>query len=210
MTTDSQATAPETTEVPASTDTTAAPQGETAQSTPASPQDWERRYKAAQAELTRQAQARAKAERELSELQAAADEPDEDEQEATPRKRASRSSADAELWQQRALEAEWVNAQSIYGEDIIGAYTAAAELLDRAQTPADYVGAFEAYHQARLEGATPAAAAQRTSPPAQAQAVLPRADSNRSDAPPDLTKQIEEAKRSGDLMAFVKAKLAGG
>lgn len=111
------------------------------------------------------------------------------------------------------LEADsWRAAEALYGEGAVEAYTAAYEIFERAQTPADYIAAFEAYHDIRANGGSPADAAAGASgaQPARrsrAEAVQPRVDLNQSDAGPDLNddKKVAEARKSGDLGQFIHA-----
>lgn len=200
-------------DAPATADTQEAPAPDTAANTQQSqqPNDWEARYKALQAEATRKAQALAAKERELAELQALADEePDEDEDGQPVRRstRARTSQREAEL-EAQLQQAEWTIARSIYPDAVIDAYEAAATLLEQAETAADYVGAFEAYHLARSQGATPQQAAESFGGPPPA-AVMPRADSNRSDAPvlPEIEQKLREAEKRKDLQGWVGAQLA--
>jgi hypothetical protein len=104
----------------------------------------------------------------------------------------------------------WGVAEARYGEVAVEAYTAAYAIFERAQTPADYIAAFEAYHEIRSQGGTPAdaaAAAGAGTKRTRAEVVQPRVDPNRSDAGPDRTstKELEEARKSGNLESFVKA-----
>lgn len=211
-------TQPET-DAPAEADTQEVPAQDTAANTQQSQQpiDWQARYRALQAEATRKAQALAAREAELAELRSyAEEEPDEDEegQPVQRTRRAGRTNQrEAEL-AEALEEAEWTIARSIYPDEVIDAYATAATLLEQASTAADYVAAFEAYHLSRAQGATPqqaAAAFDGNPPPA---AVMPRADSNRSDAPvlPELENQLREAERKKDLGGWVAAmrRAAGG
>lgn len=208
-----------TADAPAEADTQEADAPDTATNTQQSQQpiDWQARYKALQADATRKAQALAAKEAELAELQSYADEePDEDEDgEPVQRtRRVSRTSQrEAEL-EAQLQEAEWTIARAIYPDPVIDAYETAATLLEQAQTASDYVAAFEAYHLSRSGGSTPQeamASSDGAPPPA---AVMPRADSNRSDAPvlPEIEQQLREAERKKDLTGFVSAmrKLGGG
>ena len=200
MTTDSQATAPGEIEAPASADT-APSTDDTAKNTQASPPvDWQARYKAAQAELTRTKQEAAILRRAAEDV---AEDEDEEQEVVQPRKRGRNLQAELEAAQARAEAAEWVIAESVYGGDAIEDYNASAELFNEAQTVADHLAAFEAYHQRRMarEGraAPPAPAA-----PAREQAVQPRVDSNRVDLLPNEV-EIEEAARKRDGPGFVGA-----
>lgn len=206
-----------TADAPAEADTQEAAAPDTAANTQQSQQpiDWQARYKALQAEATRKAQALAAREQELAELRSGAyEEPDENEDgEPVQRTRKVSRTSQREVELTEALEeAEWTIARAIYPDEVIDAYGAAATLLEQASTAADYVAAFEAYHLARSQGATPeqaAAASGGTPPPA---AVMPRTDSNRSDAPalPEIEQEIREAERKKDLAGFVAAKFKLG
>lgn len=111
----------------------------------------------------------------------------------------------------QSLSAEsWELAEARYGPEAVGAYGAAYRILERAQTPADFIAAFEAYHNVRSQGGTAedaaAAASGSGTRRSRAQAVQPKVDPNRSDAGPDLTdKDVEEARKSNDLGTFVHA-----
>jgi hypothetical protein len=180
-----------------------------AEATPPSPAptvDWENRYKAAQAELTRQQMARAQAERERDALKLGS-EPDDDPDVSTPPRPAKRNSEAAVEWQKRALAAEWQNASSVFGAEVIADYTRSAELLSSAATPADYVNAFEVYHQARSKGMTHQQAVAEAAPPPTAPVV----DSNRSDGPllTEVDQKLREAAAANDLKGWIAAKLRG-
>lgn len=104
----------------------------------------------------------------------------------------------------------WRLVEQLYGSEAVDAYEAGYRILRVAETPADHVAAFEAYHEVRMGGGkapadekAPAAAKGRT----KAEAVQPRVDTNQSDAGPDpsIDKTIEEAKGKGDLMGFARA-----
>jgi len=168
--------------------------------------DWENRYKAAQAELTRQQMARAAAERERDALrmQQQVEPEDEDEGIPTPARPARRTPDQTSEWQKRALEAEWQIARSVHGEDVIAAYSGASELLKSATTPADYVNAFESYHMARSKGMTHQEAVAQSTP-----APEPvRVDSNRSDAPPlPDDEKLREAAEKKDMTGWIAARL---
>jgi hypothetical protein len=109
-----------------------------------------------------------------------------------------------------ALEADsWTLAEQVYGGDAIEAYRAAADLLERAVTPADYLAAFEAYHSIRSgEGE---AAAPTSGKPSRAEATTPRVDANRSDLGPDLQdaqEKLSEARKGKSLANFTNAATA--
>jgi hypothetical protein len=208
---DSTPTQP-TPDAPATADTPTAAAPDTGANTQQSPQptDWESRYKASQAELTRKSQALIARERDLEDLRAASTESDEGDEEAPqPGRKPNRQAETIAKYEERLAEAEWTIARSIYDDSTIDAYSSAATLLESAETATDHVAAFEAYHQARLGGATPAAAAPTVGAPPPS-AVAPRADSNRSDAPvlPDVEAQLREASEKHDLGLGVKALLA--
>jgi len=207
-TTEPTAPLPETAPAPI-VDTPVAATPVPAEATPQSPAptvDWEARYKAIQPELTRQQQARAAAERERDALRSSRSEPD-DEGIPTPAQPAGRTPEAAQVWQKRALEAEWQIAKSVHGEEVIAAYGSAAELLRSAATPADYVNAFEAYHQARSKGATHQQAVAEATPTP----VAPVVDSNRSDGPllTEVDQKLREAAAAKDLRGWISAKLSG-
>lgn len=191
-------------EEPAEADTPEQTDSGTDANTPAPPAsaDWEARYKAAQAEMTRKAQALAAAERRLAEMQSD-DDGDEDEPAQRSRKASRTSQREAEL-EAQLQESQWVIARSIYPEDVIDAYSAAADLLESATTPADYVGVFEAYHLRRSQGMTP----QQASAPARKSSQPSRVEAPRTE--PDLTglsNQAAEARKKGDLAGWVGALL---
>ncbi|HEY6014502.1 MAG TPA: hypothetical protein VIU37_10855 [Candidatus Limnocylindrales bacterium] len=109
----------------------------------------------------------------------------------------------------RATQDSWALAERIHGEEAVDAYRVAWDLIERATTPADYVTAFEAYHQVRLgknvDGSEPAKGSGK---PDRAAALQPRVDANQSDAGPDLQdadKKLSEARKGKDLGAFVAA-----
>jgi hypothetical protein len=181
-----------------------------AEATPPSPAptvDWENRCKAAQAELTRQQMARAAAERERDALKLDRSESDDDPDVPTPARPAKRNSEAAVEWQKRALEAEWQIARSVFGEEVVSAYGTAHALLNSAATPADFVNAFETYHQARSKGMTHQQAAAEAAPPPPSPVV----DSNRSDGPSltEVDQQLREAAAAKDLKGWIAAKLRG-
>ena len=203
-TTEPAAPLPEPTQDPSGTPDAATPVP--AEATPPSPAptvDWEARYKALQPEVTRNQQARAAAERERDALKAAQTRVD-DEEVPIPAQPARRTPEASEDWQRRALEAEWQIARSVHGEDVIAAYGPAAELLKSAATPADYVNAFETYHQARSKGMTHQQAVAQAAPPPE-----PVVDTNRSDGPllTELDQKVREAASAKDLTGWIAAKL---
>ena len=178
-------------------DTQADGEQDTAPDTQGSTADWESRYKELQKRATR-----AERERDLLRQQATttSDEDEEDEEVAEP-KPATRSKTNDRV--QRDL---WNLAEQLYGENAVEAYGRAQRLVERAETPADFIAAFEAYHEARLKGSAPAAAAQAQGE----QPTQRRIESNRPDASPDLTQldqKAEAAKGRGDLRGFLAAQL---
>lgn len=188
------------------------PEGESDEQATETPQasaavDWEARYKELEKVHGRQAH-------ELGILRRGepAEEPDDDEDddeaEAAPEP-PSREGPDRYV---SRLESEsWEFARQQYGDEAVDAYTAAYRVLRRAETPADHIAAFEAYHDVRSKGGTSAEAADAattTKKPTRQQAVEPQVDLNRSDASPDLDDlehQFAEATAKGDLGSFVRA-----
>jgi hypothetical protein len=203
VTTDSTATAPAEEIAPATADT-ATPADDTAKNTQASPPvDWQNRYKAAQAELTRTKQEYAALRRAAEEVEYE-DEDEEAAEPAPPQRRGRNLAAELEAERAKREAAEWTVAESVYGEEIIGAYNVAADILNAAETAADYVAAFEAYHERRLAGLAPAqAAAPPPAAPSREAAVTPRVDSNRVDLLP-VELATEEAKRTKDMSGYVR------
>ena len=182
-----------------------------AEATPPSPAptvDWEARNKALQAELTRQQMARAAAERERDALKLDRPEPDDDSDGPTPARPAKRNSEAAVGWQRRALTAEWQIARSVFGNEVVDTYEVSAGLLGSAATPADYVNAFETYHQARSKGMTHQQAVAKVVPPP----TSPVVDSNRSDIPAsaELIQEVREAVEKKDLLGGIKSLLRQG
>ena len=154
--------------------------------------DQDARYAEAQATITRQSQELAQWRKQAG----AATESDGDE-----------AGSDPSL---SALEADsWTLAEQVYGGDAIEAYRAAADLLESAVTPADYMAAFEAYHSIRSgESAAPDATSDK---PTRAQATTPRVDANRSDLGPDLQdaqEKLSEARKGKSLADFTNAATA--
>lgn len=114
----------------------------------------------------------------------------------------------------RATQDSWALAERLHGAEAIDAYRVAFRLVERAQTPADHVTAFEAYHKIR-SGELPAPASgkagDKAKAPTRAEATAPRVDANRSDPGSDLAnaqEQIVEAKRKGSLPGFAAAAAA--
>jgi hypothetical protein len=206
--TDSEPTQAAPEAAPAVADTQPPAPPDTGANTQQSPQpiEWEPRYRALQSDYTRTKEKALAMERELTELRSNAT-VENDEGVPVPRKdRPPAGQREAEL-QARLQEAEWTIARAIYPEPVIEAYASAATLLEGAQTAADYVGAFEAYYMARSQGATPQQAAAAAAPPS---AFMPRADSNRSDAPvlPDTATKLREAEQRKDMTGWFEAKIA--
>lgn len=109
-------------------------------------------------------------------------------------------------YQQRLESDSWTLAERVYGADVIEAYSAAAELYDKAVTPADYLAAFEAYHDIRSGKGAEAPAG--SGKPTKAEASQPRVDANRSDLGPDLQEaddKLAEARKGTSLDSFVNA-----
>lgn len=161
------------------------PDDETEDTEPADqpdPTDPEARQKEAQRTITRLSQENAR----LRELAEEADEDDEPE------------GPTDELTAKFESES-WALAENTYGTEAIKAYSTARRLASRATTPADWVGAFEAYHQARAgEGKAPAKKA------AASDGLEPR----ETDLGPDLQKaqeKLTEARKGTDLKAFTEA-----
>ena len=180
---------------------------EQAKETPESEQpiDWEARYKEAQKAISRQGAELKILRRGEVESDEADDEEYEDEaDDAEPAQPQSRGAAQLE-------RDSWELAEQRYGPEAIEAYASASRIINRASTPADFVAAFEAYHEIRSNGGSKeeaTAAATGTQKQSRAKAVEPRVDLNRSDAGPDLNdleSQFAGAKAKGDLKGFVHA-----
>jgi hypothetical protein len=152
--------------------------------------------------------ARAAAERERDALKFERSTEPDDDSEPTPARPAKRNSEAAAEWQKRALAAEWQIAASVHGGEVMAAYQKAAELLNSAGSPSDYVNAFRVFHQelAKAE-AQPPAAPEAPAPPPSAPV-----DSNRSDSPPlaEVDQKLREAAATGDLKGWLKARLSQG
>lgn len=142
--------------------------------------------------ITEQALENKRLQKELEAARSQAQEPDEGD-EADP-------GIDEYIEDQNALLAA-----ELYGEDVVNAAQAVWPLLESAQTTADFMALFEAYHEKRSAGATAteAAAAAGTTNGAQSRqdALAPRVDTNRSDGSPDSSR-LEEARKSGRLDQF--------
>jgi hypothetical protein len=165
--------------------------------------DWETRYQEAQQLIARQGH-------ELG-LYRAGQAPEDDGAEGEPDEGYEPQTPQGEDPYVSRLEGEsWSLAESLYGTEAVVAYTAANRILARAETPADFLAAFEAYYEVRSGGGTPADAVAAAAPAAgrtRADAVQPRVDANRSDAGPDPSEvaKLEEARKQGNLAAFTGA-----
>lgn len=113
---------------------------------------------------------------------------------------------------ERATQDSWALAERVHGTEALDAYRVAYDLIERATTPADYVTAFEAYHQVRLgknvDGSEPA---KDSAKPSRGAALTPKVDANRSEPGPDLQdadKKLSEARKGKDLGAFANAAAA--
>ncbi len=175
----------------------------TAEDTQGSSVDWEKKYREAQKVISKQGQELGLyRQQSTDESDEDEEEDEEDEPEPQPRQR-ERASED------RLAGDSWVLAEQLYGAEAVTAYGKAAKLWNRAVTPADHVAAMEAYHEARLAGATPQQAA---SPQAQGNAPQPRIESNRPDEGPNQTeidRKAEAAKAKGDSRGWLSAQLEG-
>jgi hypothetical protein len=155
--------------------------------------DLETRYAEAQATLTRQAQELA-----LFRGKAKADEPVE-----TP------AAAPGDDYMARATQDSWALAERLHGAEAIDAYRVAYRLYEAAATPADFVTAFEAYHDIR--SGKVAETAKGSGKPSRTAALAPRVDANRSDPGPDLAnadEKLAEARKGTSLSAFAAAAAA--
>ena len=127
-----------------------------------------------------------------------------------PAASSSASEASSDDFLARATQDSWTLAETIHGAEAIEAYRVAFDLYDKAQTPADYVTAFEAYHQIRsgkAPGASKAADAPAAGTKTRAEATQPRVDANRSDpgSDPNADEKLSEARKSGSLDQFARA-----
>jgi hypothetical protein len=190
-----------------SEDTPDSDDADEAEDTPESEQpiDWEARYKEAQKAISRQGAELELLRRGEGESDEADDEADDDEaDDAPPAQPQSRGS-------DRLEHDSWELAEQRYGPEALEAYASASRIWDQAETPADFIAAFEAYHDIRSNGGSKGdatAAATGTKKQSRAKAVEPRVDLNRTDAgpdPTDLDSQIEGARAKGDLKSFVHA-----
>lgn len=179
---------------------------DTAADTQGSSVDWETRYKELQRHSTRREQALTR-ELELLRSSESDDEPEEEDEEPEPEpqpRQRDRTTDD------RLERDSWTLAEQVYGPEALAAYGRGAKLLQRAVTPSDHVAAFEAYHQARLEGAKPKQAAAAAQP--KGESPEPRIESNRPDESPeptDFDRQAEAAMAKGDSRSYISAKLRG-
>lgn len=180
-----------------------------AEATPQSPAptvDWETRYKAAQAELTKQQMARSEAERQRDALRQQQSEPDDEEDTAAGRRVARRSSeTEAELRRQLA-DRDLQIARSVYGDETFMAAQTFEQLLATAATPADRIGALEVYRTRFLVPPSVPTLTPEPPPPA------PVVDSNRSDAPAsaEVDQKLREAVEKKDLLGGIQAMLRRG
>jgi len=181
-----------------------------AEATPPSPAptvDWEARFKASQAELTRQQMARAAAEHERDALKLDRSEPDDDSDGPTPARSVRRTSEAAVEWQKRALAAEWQIAESVHGPARMAAFRKQEELRASATTPADHVNASVVFAQELAKAEAPQPTVAVAAPPP----VSPVVDSNRSDGPllTEVDQKLREAAATNDLTGWIAAKLRG-
>jgi len=178
------------------TDTLPPETEDTAEDTQGTTVDWETRYKQLQQLKDRQL---AEVNRKLADLQASPDEDeDEDEDEEPATSGSERLEADS-----------WRLAEREYGRESITAYTKAARLLDRASTPSDYVAAFEAYHEARLEADLKKYAKEAEGAAPGTRPTQPPIESNRPDVSPrnNLDREAEAALAKGDSRGFLLAQV---
>ena len=179
-----------------------------AEATPPSPAptvDWENRYRATQAELTRQQMARAQAERERDALRMDQAEPDDEE---TPARRSPRNSEASVEWKRRAEAAEWQIAESVHGPAAMAAYRKAQELQASATTPSDVLTSYRVFAQELARSEAPAP----PPPPAPAPVAPAAVDSNRSDGPllTEVDQKLREAAAAKDLRGWLRASLSRG
>lgn len=164
-----------------------APQ-DTAQDTQSSGQvDWELKYREAQKLIARQGQ-------ELGIYRKQGAQPDPE-----PAPEPVQPSGD------RLVKDSWRLAETIYGEDAVQAFGKAQTVLDKAETPADVIAAFEAYHQMRSGAAQQGARQEEQGSPQQ----QPRIESNRPDVSPQTStnREIEAAAAKGDLRGYLAASI---
>jgi len=166
---------------------------ETAEDGDSGQSDWEARYKEAQKLISRQGT-------ELSLLRRG----DDDETSAEEAEDDDAEDSAPEPYLRRLESQSWSLAESTYGEEAIDAYEAAYRVLAKAETPADYIAAFEAYHEIRSGKAPAAPAAATDGKRSRQDAVQPRVDTNR-DGSPDSDDKLAEARKSGSLGSFASA-----
>lgn len=160
------------------------------------PEPAEKRVSAAQAALHAKTRENADLRRQIEALESRRPDAGGPVEEETPRERELRERVEAY---------EWQTAESVYGPDLLEAYATAAELYANDPTPMGALASYEAYHEARLAGATAAAPAAEGLP-SRTEALKPRVDANRSDAASlsQLDNDIEEAKRMGNDAGLLK------
>lgn len=128
--------------------------------------------------------------------------------EAEARKSSAPDEADGEVVTGDYLaEQNALLAGEVFGPEATQAAETVWELLEAAETTADYMAVLEGYHQARLGGGNTGAPA-GDGKPTREQAIQPRVDSNRTDRAPDSDDQLAEARKSGSLGAFTNAAAA--
>jgi hypothetical protein len=111
----------------------------------------------------------------------------------------------------RATQDSWALAERLHGGEAIEAYRVAHRLIERAATPADFVTAFEAYHDIRSgKIATKPEGKGAAQGKTRAEALQPRVDANRSDpgSDPNADEKLSEAKKAGSLDKFTAAAAA--
>lgn len=166
---------------------------DTAEGGDSSQTDWTPKDRSeATRKITELAQENARLRREAEETEQD-DEPDEGEADGPE---------DDYLDQQNALLAA-----ELYGPEVSEAADTVWDLLEAADTTADYMAALEAYHQARLKGpvAEPGKAGGKgKGAPARDALVEPRVDTNR-DGSPDSDDTLAEARKTGSLEQFTSA-----
>jgi hypothetical protein len=109
----------------------------------------------------------------------------------------------------RATQDSWALAERLHGTGAIDAYRVAYRLYEAAATPADFVTAFEAYHELRSGKAVETA--KGSDKPSRSAATAPKVDANRSDLGPDLAnadEKLSEARKGNSLDKFAAAAAA--
>lgn len=152
------------------------------------PKSPEERQKEAQRTITRLSQENAR-------LRAQA-ESDDDEDEPEP------NEGPTDEFTAKFESESWALAEATYGQEAIDAYRV-SQRLGTPQSPADWVGTFEAYHQARL-GVGPAKAGK-------AKTADDALEPKETDLAPDLQKadkQLTEARKGKSLDDFAAAAVA--